>query len=176
MRYIPSTVNLSTSAGSASGNDHDRYGFGRDLEVAVRGAITKLELDPDTSPEAEFLRFLKIADDDWQRVLKDRIEEYVQRINVQLKTKAGILGYLRVAETKRRTFRPPPITQRPLHPLAEFDMSLPYATRIDAFSDCNWVMQSDATVMQIPTAKSIWHPRNTQAHLSSAGCPFSASF
>jgi hypothetical protein len=169
MRYIPSTLVHSPTGSS----DDDRYLFSKDLAEAVSIGIESLELDPKTSPEAEFLDYL--SRDDLEQVAKKKIVDYVNNINRLLTSKDGVLGYMKLAETKRRMFRPPPSTRRPVHPLAEFDLSLPYASKMGPFSQ-EWKMKPDATVVAADSDHDVWHPRNTQAHFSSAGCPFSASF
>ena len=170
MRYVPSTA---TYDGTAT-NLQDRYELGSGLVDAVKYAIPNLGLDPKTSPEAEFLELA--GHENLEQHICSKIGAYVKKINEQLKTTNGVLGYMRVAESKRRLFRPPPRTQRPLHPLAEFDMSLPYANKVSAFNGEVWSMKPDGTVESILPPERVWHPRNTQTHFSASGCPFSASF
>jgi len=167
MRYIPSTATLQDPA-----SKDDKYGLGSDLVEVVTNAIPNLDLDPKTSPEAEFLDLVK--NPNLLQVAKARIQAYVDKINAELAKPSGVLNFMRIAETKRRLFRPPPRYQKPLHPLAEFDMSLPYASRMQEKE--TYYMKEDATAEAIPPPSKIWHPRNTQAHFSSAGCPFSSSF
>jgi hypothetical protein len=168
MRYMPSEAQYIPAAASTD----DRYGFGKDLIQAIEYAKISLELD-DASPEVEFLDLMKLPN--LEEEARKTLSTFIQQANVRLATKDGVLGYLRVSETKRRLFRPPPATRRSLHPLAEFDMSVPYATKMGDGEV--WLMQKDASVVkeQDPSG-STWHPRNSQAHFSSAGCPFSASF
>ncbi|RYP20438.1 hypothetical protein DL765_002814 [Monosporascus sp. GIB2] len=172
MRYIPSTLVFSP-AGSSS---DDRYLFSNDLAEAIQTGIESLELNKRTSPEAEFLELL--SQPDLEQEAKRRIQKYVNNINAKLATKEGVLGYMRLAESKRRMFRPPPSSRRPVHPLAEFDLSLPYASKMPSTGSSlvQWIMKPDASVVSAESDNDIWHPRNTQAHFSSAGCPFSASF
>lgn len=169
MRYIPSTATLDTNLPK----DDDRYNLGVDLIEVIENAITDFELGQD-SPEAEFIGLVKQEDHDLYQAAKDKLQIYVKGINEKLKTQEGVLEYMRVAETKRRIFRPPPKMQRPVHPLAEFDMSLPYASRVPL--DGAYTMKPDGTVEELTPPAKIWHPRNIQSHFSSAGCPFSASF
>jgi hypothetical protein len=167
MRYIPSTATLQDPT-----SKDDKYKLGSDLIEVIENAIHDLELDPKTSPEAEFLDL--VNNPNLVQVAKARIQTYVNKINIELAKPAGVLGYMRIAETKRRLFRPPPKYQKPLHPLAEFDMSLPYASRMGEKE--TYFMKEDATPEVIAQPSKIWHPRNTQVHFSSAGCPFSSSF
>ncbi|KAK2733888.1 hypothetical protein FQN57_001938, partial [Myotisia sp. PD_48] len=138
MRYMPSTLTF-----DAKSTGDDKYGFGNDLINAIEYAMKSLGLDQDTSPEAEFLKLARRTDLE-EHSLKT-IKDYIEGINKQLKTKDGIAGYIRVAESKRRQFRPHPRTNRPVHPLAEFDMSLPYASKIGAET---WRMKKDGSVIQ----------------------------
>lgn len=169
MRYIPSTLDYCPTGTS----EDDRYRFSTDLAEAVQTGIESLELDPKTSPEAEFLELL--SNPDVEQEARKRLQAYVDNINKKLSTKEGVSDYMALAETKRRMFRPPPSTRRPVHPLAEFDLSLPYASAIDP-GQKEWKMMQNGAVVLADSDNDVWHPRNTQAHFSSAGCPFSASF
>ena len=167
MRYVPSTVIYSATA-----NSDDRYGFGTDLIEAIELGIETLELDPKTSPEAEFLGIVRLPNQ--KEEVMNRISQYVTNVNAQLARPEGVLGYLKLAESKRCLFRPPPSTRRPVHPLAEFDLMLPYASKLP--SDEVWTMKPDGSVENTGLESNIWHPRNTQTHFLASGCPFSASF
>jgi hypothetical protein len=168
MRYIPSTATCNLAPTRLD----NRYDLGDGLIEAVNYGIKSLGLDRTTSPEAEFLNLVRFSPEEH----KGKIKAYVDKVNERLKTKEGVLEYMKVAESNRRLFRPHPRTQKPLHPLAEFDMSLPYANKIDAFKHEVWSMKPDGTVQCTRPEVNIWHPRNTQTHFSASGCPFSASF
>jgi len=167
MRYIPSTAVYRLAKASTQ----DRYGFGGDLVEAIEYAKVSLGWN-DKSPEAEFLKLVNL--ENLEEVAKNQIKEFVDKVNVNLGNPQGVLGYMRVAETRRRMFRPPLSLKRPVHPLAEFDLALPYSTQMPDSE--TWLMLPDASVKNAEPSHKIWHPRNTQAHFSSAGCPFSASF
>lgn len=166
MRYIPSTATLDNR-----GTTDDRYRLGPDLVEVIENQIENLGLDAN-SPEQEFCNLME--EEDLDKHAKDQITSYISKINRNLGTSSGVLGYMRLAETKRRLFRPAPSTQKPQHPLGEFAMMLPYASRMP--DGDTWIMNRDALVENITPPQKIWHPRNSQVHFSSAGCPFSASF
>lgn len=169
MRYIPSTAIYDPTA-----KGEDQYQLGKDLVEAIKYAMISLELDPETSPEAEFLKLAAI--EDISAEAQAMITSYVENINAKLKSREGILDYMKVAETKRRKFRPHKRTQKPSHPLAEFDMSLPYAAKLGLDEGDNWIMRPDGRAEEEGLLQNYWHPRNTQNHFSASGCPFSAAF
>ena len=165
MRYVPSTATYDKEAPR-----QDKYTLGEDLIAAVERGVTTYDYH-DESPEVEFVQLARnpnIFHDS-----RKAIEAYVNNINDHLKTENGVLDYMKVAETRRRTFRPPPRSQRPPHPLAEFDLTLPYAQKMDPGFEETWVMKSNGTVASALPVKNVWHPRDNQAHLIASGCPFS---
>lgn len=177
MRYIPSTALLSPSPPPTPASSSDRYTLGADLVAAVERAIANNALPP-SSPEAEFVGLARSAGD-INAVASARLREYVAAVNARLATADGVLDYMRVAETRRRTFRPPPRSGRPNHPLAEFDLTLPYAVGMggaDGGGGEAWAMRRDGGVERVDAGnggRSVWHPRDSTAHFSAVGCPFS---
>ncbi|RYP70984.1 hypothetical protein DL771_005079 [Monosporascus sp. 5C6A] len=173
---LPKKVLLALLMVDSGSSSDDRYLFSNDLAEAIQTHIESLELNRRTSPEAEFLELL--SQPDLEQEAKRRIQKYVNNINAKLATKEGVLGYMKLAESKRRMFRPTRSSGRPVHPLAEFDLSLPYASNMPSNGSSlgQWMMKPNASVVPAESDNDIWHPRNTQAHFSSTGCPFSASF
>ena len=167
LHYVPSTLMYSATASS-----NDRYEFGKDLVDAVALGIETLGLDPENSAEHDFLYWARVEEQEKQ--VKIELSKYAARVNEQLATLEGVLGYMKITETRRSMFRPPPTSHKPVHPLAEFDLQLPYASKFP--HDENWRMKSDGTACKVDPDPSVWHPRNTQAHYVASGCPFSTSF
>ncbi|KAF3927116.1 hypothetical protein AA313_de0208487 [Arthrobotrys entomopaga] len=165
MKYIPSTVRH-----VKPGTD-DAYDLGVDLIEVVRKRIIAQQLGGE-SPESELIRnYDEIAKDpSWAA---QRLVQYIGKVKEHIKSPNGVLDYVKVAETRRRMVRPPRRTGKPPHPLAEFDMSLPYATEMDKKFQENWVMREDGQVENLAPSNSVWHPRNNQTSFAAAGCPFS---
>lgn len=162
MRYVPSTATYDATA-----SKEDKYALGEDLVAAVEQGIENYGRDK-ASPEAEFISLARNP-----KIIKDakaQIQMYVANINRHLDTADGVLDYLRVAETRRRTFRPHPRSQKPAHALAEFSLTLPYARNMD---EDTWVMKADGSVEKAALRRDVWHPRDNQAHLIASGCPYS---
>lgn len=166
MRYIPSTATLSNRD-----TPKDRYRLGKHLVKVIGNQINRLELVAN-SPEQEFCDLME--EEDLYKYAKDEIIDYVGKTNLNLATSDGVLGNMRLAESKRRLFRPAPSTQRLQHPLGEFAIMLLYASRMSEKD--TWIIKRDASVENITPPQKIWHSRNSQVHFSSPGCPFSSSF
>ncbi|KAF1998461.1 hypothetical protein P154DRAFT_577808 [Amniculicola lignicola CBS 123094] len=130
--------------------------FGSAFTKVVQTAASGLD---EGSPEAEYIRFM---DDpgDLTGIVTKKLRDYVASINKKLQSPqapAWVEKYLKVAESKRRMFRPPPRSGRPSNPLAEFEMALPYARKMEDDLD-PWEMTADGGAAQVPTSKAIWHP------------------
>lgn len=69
------------------------------------------------SPEYQFISLLDAELRDHQK----RIQSYLQNVQTRLKTVNGLSDYLRLAESRRRIYRP--------LPLDEFALTLPYALK-----------------------------------------------
>jgi len=158
MRYIPSQARRGPAGGY-------------DLHVGIVANIEKSAGARESeSPEFEFLHYLH------QKELSSYcvklLQEYTQNITKNLQISARVQDYLLLAESRRRIFRPPPITSRPQHSLAEFPMTLPYACKIKP-GDRLFEMAPTARIRETTKPPSHWHPRNTQTDFLSTGCPFS---
>ena len=103
-------------------------------EQIVQSAAAK---DP-TSPEAEYLSSLNTGD--------DFLDVFAAR---RMQTPEGVEDYMRLAESRRRMFRPHPGSDGPgTHSLSEFKMTLPFARNIAANEP--WLeMMEDATVRKM---------------------------
>ncbi|KAI9771242.1 MAG: hypothetical protein M1839_002826 [Geoglossum umbratile] len=161
MRYIPSQARP-TSDGE--------YNIHNGIINRIRKSDEASKPD---SPEREFIGYIDKGND-LVKHCQDKIQAYVASINKKLQSAIMVQKYLLVAESRRRTFRPPPLSARPKHSLAEFEMSLPYACQLDP----NWKLvemtpSGDVKEMALPCG--VWHPRNTQTDFLSSCCPFSTS-
>ena len=164
MRYVPSTARF--------------VGQTTNFGVAFTKIVREISEQPDKtdSPEAEYIKWIDITED-FNGAVIETLGDYIRSINKKIKSQKAaqwVQEYLKVAESKRRIFKPPPRSKRPAHPLAEFPMTLPYATRMVDDLD-PYEMTANGEVKKRPVSKDIWHPRNSQAHFSSSGCPFSSS-
>jgi hypothetical protein len=109
MRYLPSVTSLTESSGSPI----------YDLEQQFVAEIRKSSFTSDPqSPESQFLLYYDTPPADLQKILLD----YFSKITKRLKTQDGVTDYLKLAESRRRLYRP--------LPLDEFGAQLPYAVEI----------------------------------------------
>ncbi|KXX82080.1 hypothetical protein MMYC01_201566 [Madurella mycetomatis] len=165
MRYIPSTARW----------DGTKYTLGTGLTRAIRAAAAA---KPDGSPEAEYVQLLD-AQGDFSVNFSDKLIAFIAQVNKGLKdsrhSKDSVKNCLRVAESKRRIFRPSPWLNLPAHPLAEFNMALPYATSMPDDPSGPWEFTASGAFRQAKPSENIWHSRSAQAPFSSAGCPFSST-
>lgn len=130
--------------------------------------------DVQGSPEAEYLGYLSVGRD-LNTYCVEKITSYLERINLRLQTQDGIDAYLRVSESRRRIFRPPPGSMDPKNGLAEFDMTLPYADALD--KDAKKVVMTETgeikEVEELDGEKEELPPKYSR--FSSEGCPWAAS-
>jgi hypothetical protein len=166
MRYVPSTARW----------DGAKYTLGPGLTRAIRTAAA--DKADDTSPEAEYLRLIDTPGD-FSVNFTNKLISFVTRDNKGLQdsrhAESSVRNCLKIAESKRRIFRPSPWLNLAAHPLSEFNVALPYATRMADDSSGPWEFTADGAFRQAKPSENIWHPRTAQAPFSSAGCPFSST-
>ncbi|KAJ5226535.1 hypothetical protein N7468_007760 [Penicillium chermesinum] len=126
MQYLPSTTSL----------DGDKY----DMETAWIANIRKSSHASEAgSPECEFLDLYQHPPS--CSAIKTRFRDYLGKVNVRLKTGEGVTDFMKLAESRRRIYRP--------LPLDEFGMTLPYALCL--LEDSKLIeMKEDASVTEIP--------------------------
>ncbi|GME43796.1 hypothetical protein N0V90_003430 [Neofusicoccum parvum] len=110
MQYLPAVTNLVTDGRQAA----------YDLEAAFVSAVraSTFAASQDTnSPEHQFLQMYDGSDD--VSVYQERVGSYLSAVNRRLQTEDGLRDYLKLAESRRRIYRP--------LPLDEFGVQLPYA-------------------------------------------------
>lgn len=86
-----------------------------DLEEIIVRAAANTDAE---SPAGDFTRDLTIADGDWAGVYEARLAGLMAAVQTRLNDDAGLDDLMRLADSRRRAFR--------RHPLAEFDLSLPW--------------------------------------------------
>ncbi|KAI9655095.1 MAG: hypothetical protein M1821_005578 [Bathelium mastoideum] len=124
MAYLPQSATLTGSM----------YDFEAQFVDAVRRS--KYNKDPN-SPESQFLALYDKPPDHFQSIFST----YFSKIQKRLKTQEGVSDYLKLAESRRRIFRP--------LPLDEFGAQLPYALGLKP----DWKkveMTQDGTITDIP--------------------------
>lgn len=126
MQYLPKTTSL----------DGDKY----DMETAWIANIRKSSHASEAgSPEYEFLDLY--CHPPSCSAIETRFRDYLGKVNVRLKTQEGVTDFMKLAESRRRIYRP--------LPLDEFGMTLPYALNLP--TDWKLIeMKEDATVTEIP--------------------------
>ena len=126
-QYVPSKTLL-------NGTEYD---FEANFISAIRTSTFGKETD---SPESQFLAFYdsgKQADD-----YKQIITQYMGIMSDQIKSEKGLLQHLKLAESRRRLYRP--------LPLDEFGFTLPYATLLSL--DAPFLeMMPNGTIQPIPS-------------------------
>ena len=124
MQYIPTTTTLT----------ENKY----DLESNFIAAVTASDAMKDaSSPEYAFVQLLSVSVD----TLQTRIGVYFSRISKALKTYEGLRDYMKLAESRRRIYRP--------LPLDEFGFTLPYARKMDPSTPW-YEMTEQGTIQPIP--------------------------
>jgi hypothetical protein len=126
MAYVPETARALSAENSSD-----------DIAHKFVAAIEVLEatLQADT-PEREFLENWRLPSDVWKRTFENRIEEYFSKLHHLADSEAGVDGWMRLAESRRREFR--------RRPLAEFRLTTP-TTNIPVDSP-TLSMRADGTV------------------------------
>lgn len=73
-----------------------------DIAAAVVAAARTLPAD---SPEAEFARNWALPEADWRGVFARRVDAYLEKATARLRTASGFDDCVRLAESRRRTFK-----------------------------------------------------------------------
>ena len=124
MQYIPTTTTL-------TGNTYD-------LEANFIAAVKASDTFKDhSSPEYAFVQLLNVSTNDHQK----RIQAYLNNVFKRLKKYEGLRDYLKLAESRRRIYRP--------LPLDEFGFTLPYARNLDPSTPW-YEMTEQGTIQPIP--------------------------
>ena len=124
MQYIPTTTTL-------TGNTYD-------LEANFIAAVKASDAFKDqSSPEYAFVQLLNVSINDSQT----RIEAYLNNVLKRLKKYEGLRDYMKLAESRRRIYRP--------LPLDEFGFTLPYARKLDPSTPW-YEMTEQGTIQPIP--------------------------
>lgn len=133
MQYIPkSTVYNETTK---------RYDLEYTFIANVKKSKFYLNQDPqvrNASPEYQFISLLTVELKDHQA----RIQSYLSSVQARLKTIPGLVDYIKLAESRRRIYRPLPIN--------EFALTLPYARKYGLNSDARYEMTPTGEVQNIP--------------------------
>jgi hypothetical protein len=108
MQYVPETTVYNEDAG--------KYDLEDQFIVNVKESKFFKE-QVQESPEYQFISLLDAELKDHQK----RIQSYLKNVQIRLKTVDGLADYLRLAESRRRIYRP--------LPLDEFALTLPYALK-----------------------------------------------
>ena len=106
-QYVPSNTSL-TAAG---------YDFEANFVSAIKGSPYSSDF---SSPEFQFLAFYNSEQqaNDYRKIITD----YMKVVSKQIKTEKGLSQHLKLAESRRRLYRP--------LPLDEFGFTLPYAVGV----------------------------------------------
>ena len=126
LQYVPDDAQLEVSTG--------RYDLDERFVTAVRSSPRCQ--DPD-SPESEFLA--NLSQDAQDSFTSTVMPNYLQKVQAALGTQAGMADYLKLAESRRRIYRP--------LPLDEFALTLPYALKYQA--GMYYEMRPDGTVQEM---------------------------
>lgn len=157
MKYIPDT---------ALCLGHKSY----DLEGTILQNINKSsQKGIPGSAEAEYLKWLR--SDSTEMI--ETICTYIQQVDRRLQTQEGVDDVLRLAESRRRIFRPPPGSQEPGSGLAEFDMSIPYAMSLD-WDARRVIMKGSGEVEEMtgPPHELTTNILSPGSRFGAGGCPF----
>ena len=109
MYYIPNITSLSNNI----------YDLESNFIAAVRNSTPVINKDV-SSPEYQFLQLYDGSDD--VEAYQMRFSKYLTIVNSRISTPDGLLDYLKLAESRWRTYRP--------LPLDEFGFQLPYAVNL----------------------------------------------
>jgi len=90
------------------------------------------------SPEYQFISLLDAELKDHQK----KIQSYLENVQTRLKTVEGLSDYLRLAESRRRIYRP--------LPLDEFALTLPYALKFGLDLDARYEMTESGEIQNMP--------------------------
>ena len=124
MQYMPTTTTLT----------EDKYDLEANFIAAVKASDA---LKDHSSPEYAFVQLLNVSTSDSQT----RIQNYLNNVSKNLKKDEGLLEYMKLAESRRRIYRP--------LPLDEFGVTLPYARKLDPSTP--WFeMTEKGTIQAIP--------------------------
>ena len=124
MQYIPTITTL-------TGNTYD-------LEANFIAAVKSSDSFKDqSSPEYTFVQLLNVSTNDLQK----RIQTYLNNVFKRLKKYEGLRDYMKLAESRRRIYRP--------LPLDEFGFTLPYARNLDPSTPW-YEMTEQGTIQPIP--------------------------
>lgn len=126
-----------------SGDPEAPYTFGTVFLDAIKASP---EAQNPSSPEWEYIRNLEYPDP--YPIFAGRISAYLQKLSDRLTHSAveAVEDYLKLAESRRRLFRPYPSSCDPSsNPLNEFQMTLPYV-RAMAQDHEYLEMRQDATI------------------------------
>jgi hypothetical protein len=139
MQYVPDTTKLPGEF-DPKATPPQKY----DLEAAIEAAVRdspRFKNEPN-SPEREFITNLEEQRNGSSK-FSDRMNDYLtkvaQRLNDPNQVIAAMTEYMKLAESRRRIYRPVP--------LDEFDLTLPWATNYDYKTP--FEMTSDGTIAPI---------------------------
>jgi hypothetical protein len=137
LQYVPDVTRLSGSP--------PKYNLEETLETAVRDS-PRFKNEPD-SPEQEFIKNLdaqRKGNSDFSHRMTTYMKKVIQRLSNPAQANEAMTDYLKLAESRRRIYRP--------LPLDEFDLTMPWATvwpEDESPSAC-LEMRSDGTVQNLP--------------------------
>jgi len=104
LRAIPDTLTLNAA--------HDNLS-----DQLAQAIVNASQTSPQDSPEREFAANWQLGATAWQAAIEQRLTAYMVAVTQHLTTQAGFFDYVRLAESRRREFRP--------RPLNEFSLLLP---------------------------------------------------
>lgn len=112
MQYVPKETNL-----TPDGKEYD-------LETNFMAAIRKSPYVVNKDEESPEYQLQQLYDDPAKmHEHEEKLKRYIRYISQRLETEEGILDYLKLAESRRRIYRP--------LPLNEFGVQLPYAVGLE---------------------------------------------
>lgn len=139
MQYVPDTTKLPGDF-DPKANPPQKYDLEAKIEAAVRDS-PRFKDEPG-SPEREFIANLEEQRNGSSK-FSDRMNDYLtkatQRLNDPKQVNAAMTDYMKLAESRRRIYRPVP--------LDEFDLTLPWATKYEYKTP--FEMTSDGTIAPI---------------------------
>jgi hypothetical protein len=104
LAYVPTTATMDPAGGGVS----------QQVAEAIVQAAGNL---PAESPEAQFAENWQLAETQWRDVFAARIQNYMTAVTLRIGTTGGFDDYVRLAESRRREFKP--------RLLNEFTLTLP---------------------------------------------------
>lgn len=130
MQYLPEKTNLT--------QDGEAY----DLEANFMGAIRKSSFVVNKEQDSPEFQLQQLYDDTTKMdERQQKLDEYISAVTNRLQTEDGMLDYLKLAESRRRIYRP--------LPLDEFGVQLPYAVNLEP--DWPYIeMTETAEIQEIP--------------------------